>query len=352
MTAFEASLKARIRAELPPGAFAAQPMWALLVIPLVGAIAAGSWVLASASLPWYVAVPCSVVLGLLYGSLTFLGHEIAHGVSIRPGPLRELITYLSFGIYCISPHLWRVWHHQAHHAHTNIEGRDPDNFGTLDEFKRDGWWCRLLYRFAPGLSHGHCLALIFLCLFFTLQGQGMLWSKSKRLPDFRALVRRRAIADSAAMAAFWTCVAVMAGPVGALLVVVIPMFVANLVVTSYIVTTHMLCPLASGPDTLGTTMSVTTPKIVDLLHFHFSHHVEHHLFPALCSRHYPLVRQCLRRHLGERYLAPPHWRALLGIVGTPRIYDGRHALIDPFSGQRVELEHVLATLRSATRAEN
>lgn len=346
----EAALKASIRDELPPHAFAPQPAWALLAIPLTGSILAMSVFLASAQPPWHLAVPGSILLGLLYASLTFLGHEVAHGVSVRAGPLRELITYLSFAIYCISPHLWRVWHHQAHHAHTNMEGRDPDNFGTLEEFRRDGWWCRLMHR--SGLGHGRCLALIFLCFFFTLQGQGMLWSKSRRLPDFSRLRRKRALLDSAALAAFWIGVAVLAGPAGALLVVVIPMLVANLVVTSYIVTTHMLCPLVEKPDTLATTMSVSTPAIVDALQFHFSHHVEHHLFPAMCSRYYPLVRRSLRRRLGARYLAPPHWRALLAIFRTPRIYDGLKTLVDPLTGRRVALEDIPPMLRTATRAEN
>lgn len=348
----EAALKARIRAELPPEAFAPKPAWALLVIPLVATIVALSWYLTKAPPAWYLALPCSVVLGLLYGSLTFLGHEIAHGVSIRRGSLQELVVYLSFAIYCISPHLWRVWHHQAHHAHTNMEGHDPDNFGTLKEFERDGRWCRFLYRHARRLGHGSCLALIFLCFFFALQGQGMLWTKSTRLPDFRGLRRRRAIADSLALLSFWAGLSLLAGPAGAVLVVLIPMFVANLVVTSYIVTTHMLCPLVERPDTLSTTMSVTTPRVVDILQFHFSHHVEHHLFPGMCSRYYPLVRQILRRHAGPRYLAPAHWRALRAIIATPRIYDGRDALIDPFSGRRIELERVLATLRRASPAES
>jgi len=65
----------------------------------------------------------------------------------------------------------------------------------------------------------------------------------------------------------------------------------------------------------------------------------------MCSRYYPPVRQSLRRHLGDRYLAPPHWRALLSIVRTPRVYDGFQALIDPFTGRRIQVDDVLAALR-------
>lgn len=341
----EDALRAKIRAEFPAEIFVPRPASSLLAIPVVGLIIAGSATLVGVAPPWYLAIPCSILIGLMYGSLTFLGHEIAHGASIRPGRLRTLIMYLSFAIYCISPRLWQVWHNRAHHAHTNIEDRDPDNFGTLRQFERDGWWPRLMVKFAPG--SGHFTSALYLCLFFTLQGQGVLWSKSKSFPDFCRLRRRRAILDSAAMAGFWISVGVLAGPRGALLVVVIPMLVSNFVVMSYIVTNHMLCPMAPGRDTLRTTMSVTAHKILDVLHLHFSHHLEHHLFPAMCNRYYPLVRQSLRRHLGDRYLAPPHWRVLLEVVRTPRVYDGPESLIDPFSGRRVEIDDVLARLRKS-----
>jgi hypothetical protein len=50
---------------------------------------------------------------------------------------------------------------------------------------------------------------------------------------------------------------------------------------------------ADGPDSLSTTMSVSTFRVVDWLLFNFSHHVEHHLFPSMSPRYYPLVRQSL-----------------------------------------------------------
>ena len=345
MIVSEDLLRARIRAELPPEIFVPQSASSLLVIPLTGLIVAASATLVSVAPPWFVAIPCSILIGFIYASLTFLGHEIAHGASIRPGRFRSLITYLSFAIYCVSPHLWEVWHNRAHHAHANVEGRDPDNFGTLRQFECDRWWSRLMVRFAPG--SGYCTSALYLCLFFTIQGQGVLWSKSRIFPDFCRLRRRRAVLDSAALAGFWILVGVLAGPSGALFAVVIPMLVSNFVVMSYIVTNHMLCPMAPSRDTVRTTMGVTVHKILDVLHFHFSHHLEHHLFPAMCSRYYPLVRQSLRRHLGDCYLAPPHWRALLDVARTPRVYDGAQALVDPFTGRRVEIADVLATLRAS-----
>jgi fatty acid desaturase len=342
----EQSLKAQIRAELPADVFKRKPMWAFLAVPIVGLIVVGSVTVVSTSLPWYVILPCSLLIGHLYGSLTFLGHDVSHGAAIRPGVLREVVVYLSFGIYCVSPHLWRLWHQKAHHGQTNVEGRDPDNFGTLKNFDGGVALNRLILKSAPG--SGHWLSASYLFLFFTLQAQGVLWFNSKTMPDFAGLRRRRAILDSAAWICFWLSVCVLTGWRGTLFVVLIPMMVSNFIVMSYIVTTHMLCPMVQSPDPLRTSMSVTTNKVFDVLHFHFSHHLEHHLFPAMCSRYYPLVRRCLRRHFADHYIAPSHGRALVALFLTPRLYDGAHTLADPFSGRRVEIPAVMAALRKTT----
>jgi fatty acid desaturase len=348
MTETEDSLRAKVRADLPASIFVPKPLWSLLVVPIVGLIVAGSVMLAVAPPAWPLALLCSVAVGHLYASMTFIGHDITHGASIRPGPLRTLITYLTFAVYGVSPHLWLAWHHQAHHGQTNVIGRDPDNFGTLAEFKDGEWWTRLMLRFAPG--SGHPVSAAYLFLFFTLQGQGVLWTKSKTMPEFRNVRRRRVLTDTALLAAFWITVAVLAGPWGALLVVLIPMMVSNFIVMSYIVTTHMLCPMVPSRDTLRTSMGVTTNRLFDVLHFHFSHHLEHHLFPAMCSWYYPRVRESLRRHLGNAYLAPPHGRALRAIFATPRLYDRFHTLVDPFTGRRVAVTAVQAALTGAGAA--
>jgi fatty acid desaturase len=343
MTETEESLRAKIRADLPAYLFTPKPLWSLLVIPVVGLIVAGSVMLATVPLSWPVAILCSILIGHLYGMQTFLGHDISHGASIRPGPLRTLVTYLTFAVYVVSPYLWLPWHNQAHHGHTNVEGRDPDNFGTLDEHRRANWFTRFVLRLGPG-SSGHVVSFLYLFLFFTVQGQGVLWVKSREMPDFRGLRRRRVLIDTVLLAVFWLSVAVLTGPRGALLIVLIPMLVTNFIVMSYIVTTHMLSPMVTSRDTLRTSMGVTTSRVLDLLHFHFSHHLEHHLFPAMCSWYYPRVRRSLRRHLGDRYLAPSHREALRRVFLTPRLYDRLDTLVDPFTGRRVAIEEVQAAL--------
>jgi len=344
----EQSLKALIRAELPAAAFQPRPWRRLLIIPIVGLIVSGSSALALLPLPWYVALPGSVLIGSIYGSLMFLGHEIAHAAANRERRGTEFLLYVAFAIFCLPPHLWRVWHNQVHHPNANVEGLDPDNFGTLDEFESDTSWHQYLVKYAPG--SGHWLSALFLFSCFTVQIQGVLWMKSKRRPGFDRLRRTRTAIETLLLAGFWVLLGVLLGLKGALLVIVIPMIVGNFVVMSYIATNHMLSPMSQVRDTLGTTMSVTTYKLIDVLHFNFSHHVEHHLFPSMHSSYYPAVRACLQRHAGGRYMAPPHGRALLTLLRTPRVYANLHTLVEPYSGRRVELARVEALLRDTRKS--
>ncbi|HZY56171.1 MAG TPA: fatty acid desaturase [Rubrobacteraceae bacterium] len=337
-------VKAKVRADLPPEVFVRRPMRCLLLIPLLGIVIGGSTALVMLPIPWYAALAVSVVVGNFYASMMFLGHEIAHGAIVRSRRLQNLLLYPGCAIFCISPYLWRVWHNCAHHAHTNRPDEDPDNFGTLENFLHSPPLTRSFTKTAPG--SGHWLSAIYLFAFFTLQAQSVLWWKSRIMPGYRRLKRKRAVVDSVLLATFWIGVSITTGLRGTLFVVVIPMLVANFVVLSYVVTNHMVRPLSDKTDTLSTTMSVTTFKLLDRIHFHFSHHVEHHLFPAMSSSMTPHVRHSLVQHFGDRYLAPPHWRALLMVYQTPRVYDGPQALIEPYSGRREEIPRVEATLRA------
>jgi len=335
-------LRDRIRTDLPAAAFDLHPWRLLLGVPLVVAIAGGSVAVVTAPLPWYAALVASIGLGVLYASLFFFGHEVGHGAVIRSRRGRAAVLYVTCLIYGLSPHLWLIWHNHAHHGHTNMADHDPDTFGTLEQFSRNRY-SQLLARFAPG--SGHWLSALYLPLFFTLQSHGVLWLFSSG-PAFRHLDRRRAVRDSALMALFWIVMAVWAGPRGALFAIVLPMLTVNTVMMSYVVTNHMLRPLAEGPDSLSTTMSVSTLKLIDLVLFNFSHHVEHHLFPSMSPRYYPRVRRSLRRHAADRYLAPAHWRAMLLVFRTPRLYVDARTLVQPATGQRIPLGAVEAAVRA------
>ncbi|MBI2204108.1 MAG: fatty acid desaturase [Candidatus Rokubacteria bacterium] len=303
-----------------------------------------STVLVVATLSAGVAVLLSLLLGGLYGSLFFLGHEAGHGSIVRRRHLQDALMWIAFAIFVLPPTLWRVWHNQVHHVHTNRPDGDPDNFGTLTVYRRFRS-VRVAAAFTPG--SGRWLSVLYLSTWFTVHSQIVLWVQSRRCRGFESLNRARAIAEFVLMAAFWIGLASAIDARSAMLVIVVPMLVANTIIMSYIVTNHLLRPLDDGADVLATSMSVLTHRWLDAVHFNFSHHVEHHFFPAMSPRYAPLVRARLREHAGDRFVVPPHLHALRLVFRTPRIHDDG-ALVDPARGRSVafaEIDQALARAR-------
>jgi fatty acid desaturase len=333
----------QIRISLPPNAFAPDLRRCLRVLPHVVLLLGGSTAAALLLVPWPVAVLLSLLIGNAYASVFFFGHEVGHGSVAKRLWLRELILYGTMLIFLVSPRFWRIWHNQIHHGYTNEEQRDPDNFGTLNDFCRyraTRWAVRL----APG--GGRLLGILALFTGFTLHAQGVLWVKSRRLPGFERIQRWRGAVDSAAMLGFWIALSVLVGGRVSLYVVWLPMLVANAVIMSYIFTNHLLRPLRASNDPLETSMSVRTMRLLDWLHFNFSHHVEHHMFPTISSEYAPHVRAKLQQLAKERYLSPSHWQALMMLFRTPRVHVARDRLFDPWRGTSIEIRAVEGALRS------
>ena len=340
-TPSDGEMRARIRKELPASTLRRKPWRLAWAAPHVGVVVAGTWAVGWLTLPWVANLALGILVGNSYAALMFFGHEVAHGSVLRSRRAQDLVLGLCGLIFLISPRLWRSWHNALHHGHPNVPDRDPDNFGDLEAYNQASG-ARAFLKLAPG--SGSWLSAPYLFIFFTIQTQNVLWRKTTD-PLFSPTLKRRAIAVTLCMLAFWVALGVMLGPGGALFGVLVPMAVANFVLLAYITTNHMLSPAGPGRDTLEVTMSVSTWKWVDCMHFHFSHHVEHHLFPSLGSDAYPAVRRWLREHASDQYLAPPHLTALRTLFHTPRLYDQRHHLVDPERGRRVALSTVAQVLR-------
>ena len=291
---------------------------------------------------WAIVVVDSLVLKLLlavgvgstYASLVHLGHEIGHGAVVRPRRLQDLLMVACFGIYCVPPHLWRAWHNASHHGHTNEPDRDPDSPGTEEAFAEAGVLGRGFVMCSPGSRR--VLGWVLLTVAFTMHAQDVLWRRSQMMPGFLKFSRARAAIGSALLAAFWLALGAMLGWVDALFVIVVPMFVANAAVMLYIITNHWISPLASGSDILATTLSLESPRVLDRIYLNFSHHVEHHLFPSMSSRYYPLVRKALREQEPERFRVMRHGKVLRILFATPRVYSDAHTLRD--AGGEYDLE--------------
>jgi fatty acid desaturase len=340
------SLRAQIRSELPSEAFTPQPQKGLWLIPLL--VLSVSWVLVLThiSLSWYAALIGSLVIGNIYSSFVFLGHEILHGSVVRSRRLQSVLGYLCFLPFCLPSPVWRAWHVQLHHGNTNQED-DPDGFGNLERFQRVPLVRFTVKYLAPG--SGHWLSAFFLFYWFTFRSYILIWKDSGCRPGYEKLNRSRAMIANLLETGFWVALAVWGGWKVGVFAVAIPIMIANFMVMHYIITNHFVRSRPTENDPLIDSMSVTKSKFWDLLHLNFSHHMEHHLFPSMNWRFTPLVRRSLMKHVGERYLAPPHWKALQWIYRTPRIYKDGHTLINPHTGQTVAIQDIEKQLVKTVR---
>jgi fatty acid desaturase len=328
-------LRAAVRAKLPTSVFRRSPWrlaWAIIPAVLIAVCAPLAMRAA-----WYFAIPLSIVIGHSFAMLMFFAHEIAHGAVTGSRLLQNLVVYPACSVFCISPRLWRTWHNSIHHAHANVDPKDPDSYGTMERYRHGGRFRKWVVHNSPG--SGSILSPLCPFVFFIGQSQGVLWADTRK-PEFKHYDARPAKIESVIMMLFWITVAILTGWRGALYLVAIPMMVANFMVMIYIFTNHLLRPLTEKHSSLDGTMSVTTLKLIDRFHFHFSHHIEHHLFPSMGSNNYPLVRQALQEIAGDRYLAPSHTTALRMLYSVPRVYGSPSEFLEPRTGRRVQIASV------------
>ena len=112
-------------------------------------------------------------------------------------------------------------------------------------------------------------------------------------------------------------------------VYLLPLVVANAIVMAFILTNHSLSPRVEINDPLVSGLSVTAPRWIEWITLQFGYHVEHHLFPAMSSRHARTVRELLRQRWPARYQSMPLRAALGELHRTARVYKDAVTLIDP-----------------------
>ncbi len=349
-----AEIRRRIREELPAKAFETVPTKALLFIPMCGIVAGAIWLAHQYDLRWYELAALSLILGQVYATGAFLAHDALHGSIVRSRRLADLLGYLGFGPMLVSPHLWRIWHVAAHHGNTNT-ARDPDAIANLDEYYASPI-ARIWTRLIP-CSRQPLAGVAFFGYWFTLHGQHILWLHkhySRWQFEKYGFRQGRAIADTIAYVAFWSAVWYLVGWYNAIFVIIIPMMICNAIVMAFIATEHTCMPRSNEKENhpLKNSVSARVPSVVDLLNLNFSHHVEHHLFPAMSYEHTPLVRDWLRRNMSEHYMEPTMSKCLSVLFGSPRIYrDNEHLCYpDDVEETQVSTRKLRARLRGEREA--
>ncbi|NGQ96158.1 acyl-CoA desaturase [Brevibacillus sp. SYP-B805] len=267
----------------------------------------------------------AMVLGASFAALGFLGHEILHGTVVRKPWLRDILGAVAFWPLSTGPKLWRKWHNLTHHVHTQHEELDPDAWVSLEQFLKRPFVQRI-YRLP--LIIRSFVSFTALTVSFTFHSIRMF---GRFVKEFRPQTQPVLWLQLLLPWATWIGLLFWIGLEKWLFAYLIPLLIANGIVMAYISTNHRLNPLVPVNDPLANSLSVTVPRWVDILHFHFSYHTEHHLFPGMSSKYYPLVKQHIKRMWPDRYHEMPLWKALIALWKTPRIYYQEKNLIDPRS---------------------
>jgi fatty acid desaturase len=318
-----------IRPLLRPGVFApahSRLLWLPTHLGLIGLL---TTVLARHWLPLWLAPVLSLVIGMSFAGLTFLGHETLHGAVVRQRTLRHVVGFLGFLPFVTSPRLWVAWHNKVHHGNTNRAGVDPDAYPTLAEYDHSRSVRIATDYGAPGRRR--LRGALSLLIGFSVQSSHMLLVAGKRA-YLSPREHRWALAETLLGVALWASLAWLIGPVPFLFAFALPLVVANSIVMAFILTNHSLSPLTGVNDALANSLSVTTPRFVEWLTLGFGFHVEHHIFAAMSARHAPELRDVLRARFPEQYQSMPLARALLALHRSARVYKDATTLIDPRSG--------------------
>jgi fatty acid desaturase len=325
----QATYVRELRSSLPPDAFKPAHSRLALVPAHVAVIAIATLAIANGWLPWPLVPVVSIAIGISFACLTFVAHEALHGGVVRDKTLRHLVGWIGFAPFVLSPRLWVAWHDRVHHANANLPD-DPDMYPTLAEYHASGRIRFFVNAFSLGCRRWRGgLSLI---LGFTVQSAHQLIVATTR-GFLTAHQRRLAIAETALAVALWATVAALVGFVPFLFVFVLPLLVGNAIIMAFILTNHSLSPRVSVNDPLVTGLSVTTPRWIEWVTLRFGFHVEHHLFPAMSSRHAPVIRALLQARWPGRYQSMPLGKALGELHRTARIYKDATTLIDPRTGR-------------------
>lgn len=281
--------------------------------------------------PWPLVLVLSLVIGLSFAGLTFLGHETLHGGVVRGrlAWLKPIVGWIAFAPFTLSQQLWVVWHNRVHHANTQRIDADPDMYPTLERYRSNALSRFSIDSFALGGRRWR--GVLSLLLGFTVQSKHMLFMAKSRLGMSNAEFWR-SIIESLLAVALWAAVAFAIGVVPFLFAYLIPLLIADVIVMGFILTNHGLSPATEINDPLVNALTVASPRVLDWLTLDFGFHVEHHLFPAMSGRHARAVREELLRTWPARYQRMPLFRALRRLHETGRVYKDATTLCDPKTG--------------------
>ena len=308
-----------IRPLLPPGVFAPEARHLLRILLHLLVVLGGLLLLRVASV-WWAMLPISVLIGHSLACLALLAHDVSHNAVVTNRIAKRGLELLLWGLNAMPPTLWRRLHNQTHHVETNTVHDTDRSYRAQESTAAIRAYNRLCFpNCRTPLRHPlvlfHFVTYTLRHLLTALLPGSVRPSIVTFKPRYTKTQRATLIAEIAFIAliqfGLWRLMRgealryVFAG--------VLPLFVASSVTMAYIWTNHILNPLCEHADPLVGSTSVAVPRWADWLHDNFSYHTEHHIFPSMNPRYYPLVAKLLKEHFPERYNRLPFreaWRRI------------------------------------------
>ena len=284
-----------------------------------------------------VKILVSIFMGIALTSLTFFLHDLMHGAVIKSKKITYL-TGLSIGILNFFPPLFWQRTHNFHHARTGNTD-DPDRMYIWAEKPKNSFE-KFLYRLRISQdSYNAFFSLIGLSFGFLSHFSILFYSLLQKEPKgsqyqgiHKLLKTKEMIIVFGEMLLIFLFQGFLFTAIAKynflnyFLVSLLPVLIAHFTTMLYIHTNHFLSPLTDEiDDPLINSLSLKNSWIVDKMFLNFSHHVEHHLFPAMSSSHYPKIRKLLLELYPKRFQLIPMIDAVKLLCTTPRIYaDNTH----------------------------
>ena len=329
-----------LRPLLPPQAFA--PSFNKLIILGINVlILLLGWAIAQQLNLWsfywlWLYLPLTLIMGNSVIVLLFSCHDMMHGSVIKNPRLVDFIALIGLSLLWMPPTLWKAVHNHKHHTQTNSL-QDPDRSYLTQQNNTWGKWIQnlcipsaevngLFLAFGMLTAWGtHTFRHLTSILFFNRNDVDYVPAAVVVSPAKRRLIATETIWIAAIHLGILLYIH---NPIGILLGYLLPISIGYAGVMFYVYTNHFLCPMTEVNDPLLNSVSLRMPKIFDLLHFNFSYHTEHHLFPSLNSDYYPAVQTLLQTHYADQFNLIPGDKAWQLLLKTPRHYRNSETLTD------------------------
>lgn len=259
-------------------------------------------------LHWSTCLMLSLVIGHSFACLGFLAHDVSHNSIVKNRVVRQFLETFMWATIFVPVTVWKRVHNQTHHLETNTP-RDPDRECLASEksvsthlYSRAFYPHRKTVRWNP-LVGLHFIPYVARNVLAALLGDN---TRPAIVPFKPTYTARQRISIFAELLVVFMLQIIIFFAVGGkwqqwAWASPIAFVFTSTIVMSYIFTNHFLNPLCEHTDPVVGSTSVQVPTIFDKLHDNFSFHTEHHIFPGMNPKYYPLVCRLLLEKFPERY---------------------------------------------------